>query len=157
MSVGFIEKEFVTMHGHSNIKKMYEVYRIVNLVVVVSIYRADMPHFRQTLPDTEINNLYVFSWFPNVSYGGHDNVRDATCSDTWLVGGQSHLVNRGNLFPEKIPIGLQDLPFKQSGYFTDVRTQSHLHSRADNERKANFSILEIDFIKLVQIIVNHTH
>ena len=104
----------------------------MNLVVVVSIYRADMTHLRRTLPDTEINNLYVFSWFPHISYGGHDNVRDATCSDTWLVGGQSHLVNPGNLFPEKIPIGLQDFPFKQSGYFTDLRTQSHLHSGTDN-------------------------
>ena len=34
-SVGFIEKEFVTMHGRKNIKKLYKSYRIVNLVVVV--------------------------------------------------------------------------------------------------------------------------
>jgi len=94
----------------------------VNLVVVVTIYRADMTHLRQTLPDTEINNFYVFSWFPNVSYGGHDNVRDVTCSDTWLVEEQSHLDNRGNLFPEKVPISLQDFPFNLSGYFPDVRT-----------------------------------
>ena len=104
----------------------------MNLVVVVSIYRADMTHLRRTLPDTEINNLYVFSWFPHISYGGHDNVRDATCSDTWLVEEHSHLVNPGNLFSEKIPIGLQDFPFKQSGYFTDLRTQSHFYTGTDN-------------------------
>jgi hypothetical protein len=68
-------------------------------VVVVSIYRPDMPHLKQTLPDIEINNLYVFSCFPNIC-DGHDNVRDVTCSDTGLVEGQRNLVNRGNIFPE---------------------------------------------------------
>ena len=94
----------------------------MNLVVVVSIYWPDRPHLRQTLPDTEINNLYVFSWFPNISYGGHDNVRDVTCSDKWLVEEQKFiLLIKDIYFLKKIPIGLQDFPFKLSGYFTDVQ------------------------------------
>ena len=135
-------------------RKLYESYRIVNLVVVVSIYRVDIPHLRQTLPCIEIENLYVFSWFPNMSYDGQDNVRDVTCSDTRLVDEKSNLVNRGNLFFEKIPIGLQDVPFKLSGYLPDVRTQSHLHSKTDNVREMNFSRLEFDFIKFVLKTLN---
>ena len=61
--------------------------------------------------------------------------------------GKNHRVNRGNLFPEKIPIDQQDVPFTLSRYFPDLRTQSHLHSGTDNERKANFSRLEFDFSK----------
>jgi len=137
-------------------RTLYENYRIVNLIVVVSIYGPDMPHLRQTLPDIEINKLYVFSWFPNMSYDGHDDVRDVTCSDTRLVEEQSHLVNRGNLFPEKIPIGLRDVPFKLSGYFPEVLTPSHLHSRTDSERKMIFSRLEYDFIKFVLKTLNLT-
>ena len=89
-----------------------------------------------------------------MSYDGQDNVRDVTCSDKRLVEEQSHPVNRGNLFPKKIPIDLQDVSFRLSGYFPVVRTQSHLHPRTDNERKANFSRLEIDFIKLVLKTLN---
>ena len=80
---------------------MYKSYRIVSLVVVKSIYRPDMPHFKQTLPDIEINNLYVFNWSPNISNDCHDNVRDVTCSDTRLVEEQSNIVNRGSLFHKK--------------------------------------------------------
>ena len=135
-------------------RKLYESYRIVNLVVVVSIYRADIPHLRQTLPCIEIENLYVFSWFPNMSYDGQDNVRDVTCSDTRLVKEQSNVVTRGYLFFEKIPIGLQDVPFKLSGYLPDVRTQSHLHSKTDNISEMHFLRLEIDFIKFVLKTLN---
>jgi hypothetical protein len=73
------------MHGHTNKKKLYEIYRNFNLFVVVSNYWPDMPHLRQTLADIDINNLYVFSWFLNISHDGHDNVSDVTCSDTQLV------------------------------------------------------------------------
>jgi len=137
-------------------RKLYESYRIVNLVVVVSIYRPDIPHLRQTLPYIEINTLYVFSWFPNTSYDRHDNVRDVTCSDTRLVDEKSNLVNRGNLFFEKIPIGLQDVPFKLSGYLPKVGNQSHLHSRMENAMTINFSRVEINFIKFVLKTLNLT-
>jgi hypothetical protein len=137
-------------------RKLYENYRIVNLVVVLSIYRPDMPHLRQTFPDIDIKNLHVFSWFPNMSYDGHDKVRDVTCSDTSLVEEQRHLFNRGSLSPEKIPIGLQEVPFKLSGYVPDLRTQPHVHSTTDNEREANFSGQEIDFIKYILKTLNLT-
>ena len=70
--------------------------------------------------------------------------------------GKNNLVNRGNLFPEKIPIGLQKVPLTLSGYFPDVRTQLHPHSKTDNEKNANFSRLEIDFIKFILKTLNLT-
>lgn len=62
----------------SNFRKLYESYRIVNLVVVLSIYRPDMPRLRHTLPDIEVNTLCVFNWFPKKTYDGHGDVRDVT-------------------------------------------------------------------------------
>jgi hypothetical protein len=137
-------------------RKLYESYKIVNLVVIVSIYRPDIPHLRQILPYIKINNLYVYSWFPIVSYDSHDAVRAVTCSDKSLVEGKGHLFNQGNLFPEKIPIGLKDVPIKVSGYFPDIRTQSDLHSSRENKNKLNIFRLEIDFIKLTLQQLNLT-
>lgn len=130
-------------------KKLYKSYRILDLIVVISVHMPDNSRLRENFTDIEMQNLYVYIWFPITPNEGHDQVTDVTYLDTLLVEEQRRLLNHERLFSEKIPLHLKDMPIKLSSYLPDFRNLSHQRSKTQNGRNPNFSRIEIDFISSI--------
>jgi len=137
-------------------KELWEVYRVLNVVVLIPQTRHMALGTAKTDQNTMTSIIDLYTWFPYQSEVKCANIDDVVLIDRWIVEDEGHFLGNVYLFPTKIHKNFHGCPLRASVIPVPPLLFMKNNSDEENNTKYEYYGLEADFFKLVWEALNIT-
>jgi len=136
---------------------LWQVARIVNVVVLIPNQFANPPRHATSTTKTSADRLNLYTWFP-FELGMCGELHDVILLDEWVFENNGRFSHNANLYPSKLPNDLMGCPFKVGTIGIDptvIMTENFTQNDGSTEYKVTG--LSVDILKFVCEKLNLTY
>lgn len=137
-------------------KELWDVYRVLNVVVLIPQTRHLAVVTATTDQNTTTSSFDLYTWFPYQSEVKCAKVDDVVLIDRWIVEGEGHLLRNVYLFPTKIRNNFHGCPLRISAFDVHPLFLKKNYTDEENTTKYKYYGLEADCFKLISETLNIT-
>jgi len=137
-------------------KELWEVYRVLNVVVLIPQTRHMPLVTAITDQNTMTSTFDLYTWFPYQSEVRCANIDDVVLIDRWIVEDEGHFLRNVYLFPTKIHKNFHGCPLKVSAFEVIPLFVKKYYTDEKNTTKYEIYGLEADFFKMISETLNIT-
>jgi hypothetical protein len=137
-------------------KELWEVYRVLNVVVLIPQTRHMALVMAITDQNTMTSTFDLYTWFPYQSEVKCANIDDVVLIDKWTVEDEGHFLRNVYLFPPKIHKNFHGCPMRVSAFAVPPLLFRKNYTDEENTTKYEYYGLEADFFKLISETLNIT-
>jgi hypothetical protein len=137
-------------------KELWEVYRVLNVVVLIPQTRH-MPLVTAIHDQNTITSTFdLYTWFPYQSDVKCANIDDVVLIDRWIAEGEGRFLRNVYLYPTKIHNNFHGCPLKASAFEVPCLVIRKNYTDKGNITKYEYCGLEADYFKLICETLNIT-
>lgn len=138
------------------IKELWEIYRVLNVVVLIPQTRNIAPVTESRDQNTMTSTFDLYTWFPYQSESTCAEVEDAVLIDRWILEEEGHFLKKASLFPTKIHKNFHGCPLKVSAIDVLPLFMRNNYTDEENTTKYEYYGLEAECCKLITKTLNMT-